>query len=129
MSNKNLQDMLVDPDKKVNESTNILAKLFRTVLYDLNVDYGQLNRNIIAYLDKQQLSVKKSAKEQTREKGNLVKELSSNSLTWNNFVKGLQVINPVSAEIRLTLRWRRGRETIHTVNVNVQSLGDNEIDS
>lgn len=128
MSNKNLQDMLVDPDKKVNESTNILAKLFRTVLYDLNVDYGQLNRNIIAYLDKQQLSVKKSVKEQTREKGNLVKELSSNSLTWNNFVKGLQVINPVSAEIRLTLRWRRGRETIHTVNVNVQSLGDNEID-
>lgn len=129
MSNKNLQDMLVDPDKKVNESTNILAKLFRTVLYDLNVDYSQLNRNIIAYLDKQQLSVKKSAKEQTREKGNLVKELSSHSLTWNNFVKGLQVINPVSAEIRLTLRWRRGRETIHTVNVNVQSLGDNEIDN
>lgn len=129
MSNKNLQDMLVDPDKKVNESTNILAKLFRTVLYDLNVDYSQLNRNIIAYLDKQQLSVRKSAKEQTREKGNLVKELSSHSLTWNNFVKGLQVINPVSAEIRLTLRWRRGRETIHTVNVNVQSLGDNEIDN
>lgn len=128
MSNKNLQDMLVDPDKKVNESTNILAKLFRTVLYDLNVDYGQLNRNIIAYLDKQQLSVKKSVKEQTREKGNLVKELSSNSLTWNNFVKGLQVINPVSAEIRLTLRWRRGRETIHSVNINVQSLGDSEID-
>lgn len=128
MSNKNLQEMLVDPDKKVHESTNILAKLFRTVLYDLNVDYSQLNRNIIAYLDKQQLSVKKSTKEQTREKGNLVKELSSNSLTWNNFVKGLQVINPISAEIRLTLRWRRGRETIHTVNINVQSLGDSEID-
>lgn len=122
MSNKNLQEMLNDPNKKVGESTNILAKLFRTILYDLDVTHGQLHRNILNYLEKQQMSVQKSVKEQTREKGNLVKELASNSLTWRNFVKGLQVINPVSAEIRVTLRWKRGRETSHVVNVNIQGI-------
>ena len=128
MSNKNLQEMLNDPNKKVGESTNILAKLFRTILYDLDVTHGQLHRNILNYLEKQQMSVQKSVKEQTREKGNLVKELASNSLTWRNFVKGLQVINPVSAEIRVTLRWKRGRETSHVVNVNIQGIDDNDND-
>lgn len=120
--------MLNDPNKKVGESTNILAKLFRTILYDLDVTHGQLHRNILNYLEKQQMSVQKSVKEQTREKGNLVKELASNSLTWRNFVKGLQVINPVSAEIRVTLRWKRGRETSHVVNVNIQGIDDNDND-
>lgn len=130
MSNKVLQDMLADPEKKTNETNNGLARLFRGILYDLNVDWGRLNRDINRYFDRQQLEVKRSVKEQTRERGNLIKELCGDALTWKNFVKGIQVLNPVSMELQVTLKWRKGIETVHKVNLNVANINqpDNEDD-
>lgn len=122
MSNKVLQDMLADPEKKTNETNNGLARLFRGILYDLNVDWGRLNRDINRYFDRQQLEVKRSVKEQTRERGNLIKELCGDALTWKNFVKGIQVLNPVSMELQVTLKWRKGIETVHKVNLNVANI-------
>lgn len=114
--------MLADPEKKTNETNNGLARLFRSILHDLNVDWSRLNRDITRYLDRQQLEVKRSVKEQTRERGNLVKELCGDALTWKNFVKGIQVLNPLSMELQVTLRWRKGIETIHKVNLNVANV-------
>lgn len=116
--------MLNDPSKKVGESNNILARLFRTVIFDLNISHEQLSRNIGNYLNRQQSSVARSVKEQTRERGNLVKELAQDALTWKNFIKGLQVLNPVSAEIKLTLKWGRGHETEHKVHIAVRPSDD-----
>lgn len=122
MSNKVLQDILSDAEKKTNETTNGLARLYRGILYDLNVDWPRLNRDITRFLDRQQTEVERSSKEQTRERGNLVKELCGDALTWKNFVKGIQVLNPVSMEIQVTLKWRRGIETIHKTNLNIGGL-------
>ena len=123
VSNKNLQHIIDKQDKAINESTNILARLFRTILRDLNIPYSSLVHSIDLYLDKQQLAVKRSTKEQTREKGNLVKELGNNSLTIKNFVKGLQVLNPVSVEFQVSLKWRRGQITVHRVELNMRDGG------
>ena len=128
MSNKVLQDLLSDPEKKTNETNNGLARLFRTILYDLNVEWSRLNRDIGRYFDRQQHEVQRSTKEQIRERGNLVKELCGDALTWKNFVKGIQVLNPLSMEIQITLKWRKGIETVHTVNINVANVNCSDED-
>lgn len=120
MSNKDLQEILSSPDKNIAETTNPLARLFRLVLRDHGVGYDQFNRSITAYLNREQQAAERSKKEQSREKGNLVKELSGNSFTFKNFTKGLRVLNPVSAELTLTLKWRRNQESVHTIVMNIQ---------
>lgn len=120
MSNKELQELLSSPDKNVTETTNPLARLFRTVLRDHNVGYDQFSRSMTRYLNREQHAAGKSKKEQSHERGNLVKELRGNSFTFKNFAKGLRVLNPVSADLTLTLHWKRGQSTVHTISMNIQ---------
>lgn len=119
--------MLSSPDKNLTETTNPLARLFRLVLRDHNVSYEQFNRSMSNYLNREQSAASRSKKEQSREKGNLVKELSGSSFTFKNFTKALRVLNPVSAELTLTLKWRRNQESVHTIIMNIQDPnGDGE---
>lgn len=114
------------PDKRLSETNNALARLFRTILKDHQVGYDQFSKSITNYLNREQMSIERSKKEQSREKGNLVKELSGNSLTFKNFIKGLRVLNPISAELQITLKWRRNIETTHTIMMNIQDPNDPE---
>lgn len=124
MSNKDLQDILSSPDKRISETTNALARLFRIVAKDHNIGYDQFSKAITKYLMREQQNAPKSKKDQSREKGNLVKELTQNSFTFKNFTKGLRVLNPVSAELTITLKWKRGVETVHSVVMNIQDPND-----
>lgn len=124
MSNKDLQEILSSPDKNLAETTNPLARLFRVVLRDHNVGYDQFNRSITRYLNREHEVASRSKKEQSREKGNLVKELAGSSFTFKNFAKGLRVLNPVSAELSITLTWRRNQTTTHTIVMNIQDPND-----
>ena len=128
MSNKDLQEILSSPDKNLAETTNPLARLFRLVLRDHNVGYDQFNRSISNYLNREQAAASRSKKEQSREKGNLVKELSGDSFTFKNFTKALRVLNPVSAELTLSLKWRRNQVSTHTIIMNIQDPNDNSED-
>lgn len=112
------------PDKRLGETNNALARLFRTILKDHQVGYDQFSKSITNYLNREQMNAPRSKKDQSREKGNLVKELSGNSLTFKNFIKGLRVLNPVSAELTITLKWRRGAETVHNIVMNIQDPND-----
>lgn len=116
--------MLSSPDKHVSETTNALARLFRTILKDHNVGYDQFSKSITGYLNREQTSAPRSKKDQSREKGNLVKELSGSSFTFKNFTKGLRVLNPVTAELHLTLKWRRGQVSTHSIVMNIQDPND-----
>lgn len=124
MSNKDLQHILSSPDKRIGETTNALARLYRTITKDHNVGYDQFSKSITNYLSREQMNAPRSRKDQSREKGNLVKELTQNSFTFKNFIKGLRVLNPVSAELTITLKWRRGAETVHSVVMNIQDPND-----
>lgn len=124
MSNKELQNIMSSPDKRLGETNNALARLFRTILKDHQVGYDQFSKSITNYLNREQMNAPRSKKDQSREKGNLVKELSGNSLTFKNFIKGLRVLNPVSAELSITLKWKRGAETVHHIVMNIQDPND-----
>lgn len=126
MSNKDLQEMLSSPDKNITSTTNPLARLFRTVLMDHNVGADQFTRSINAYLNREHRIANKSKKEQSQEKGNLVKELNGTSFTFKNFAKGLKVLNPISAELTITLHWRRNQTSVHTIHMNIQECEDDE---
>ena len=124
MSNKDLQDILSKSDKQISKTTNALARLYRTVLKDHLVGYDQFSKSINGYLTREQTNAPRSKKDQSREKGNLVKELSQNSFTFKNFTKGLRVLNPITAELTITLKWRRGISSSHSVIMNIQDPND-----
>lgn len=48
---KNLKEVIMDHDKQVGMSRNALAKLFRTLLLDLNIKHHDLDQYIVRYLD------------------------------------------------------------------------------
>lgn len=126
MSNRELQNILSSPDKNVGDTTNALARLYRTVLRDHNMGYDQFSAAITRYLTRASSDGERSREDQMRDKGNLIKELTGDSFTFKNFIKGLKVLNPVSAEIHLILKWKRGRETVHTIVMNIQDVNESD---
>lgn len=119
MSNKTLQELLASEDKKVNAARNPLARLWRLVLYENNIQHGAFDSAINRYLERLQNHVKQTNKEQHREKGNLVKELSNDALTFKNFIKGMQVLNPAKVKLTIDIQWQRGRTTRHSVDIDL----------
>lgn len=119
MSKDNLIEIVTQHDKGIKGSKNILARLYRKILYDLDTDYGQLDRAIEDYLKRQQMLVPRAGKDQRREKGNIVKELSNDSLTIKNFIKGIMVLNPKSMKLTVEIKWRRGEVTTHSAEMDL----------
>lgn len=101
---------------------NTLAQLFHGLLFKLKVEPERLQGLITAYVNKQRLSVRSSVNVGSL-KGNLRKQLFSDTISWGTFVKGLKTLNPVSIEIGITLHYKNSSVS-HNVTINGKSDED-----
>ncbi len=87
----------------VNSATpdSILASLLRKIYYDVNIDIAKFDILVSRYVSK--FSKSTLPKVISSEKGNVKKELLSETISWNVFVsKGLALIN--AKKIKLTIQ-------------------------
>ena len=87
----------------VNSATpdSILASLLRKIYYDVNIDIAKFDILVSRYVSK--FSKSALPKVISSEKGNVKKELLSETISWNVFVsKGLALIN--AKKIKLTIQ-------------------------
>lgn len=98
-------EILQDPDKKIDEARDVLSKAFRTILRESRFSVIDWNTNMPRYLTDTRNRIPQNGKDMSSARGNLSKELSRNTMTWNVFMKGLSFINPVSAKITLEIEF------------------------
>lgn len=121
MSNKNLSELLRDPEKGVGRATNVVSRLWRTILRDNGVNHSQLNTLIHEHIRKDEKSAALSHKRKSQEKGNLIKELENDKMTFKNLMKGLRVLNPLQVDFTITIKWNRYTTSTHTVQVDMKN--------
>lgn len=102
-----LLEILQDPDKKIDDARDVLSKAFRTLLRESRFSMIDWNNNMPRYLKDRRNCIPQNSKDMSSARGNLSKELSRDSMTWNVFMKGIAFMNPKSVKITFEVEFEK----------------------
>lgn len=114
---KSLKEIVSDSDKQVTKSRNPLAKLYRKILLERNVNHSSIDHYLNQYLDDPRMGIPRNSKDRSSERGNLLKQLGKSSISWKIFVKGLRLLRPKHIKLIVEFTDQRGETSIHYVDI------------
>lgn len=88
-----LNKLLNQHDKGTENAQNIPAKVLRGLLLDMSVGPIQMNQLLNAWLDRLNNGKPLDGNERSNRRGNLIKEISRDRLTWNIFEKAIALLD------------------------------------
>ena len=118
-----LNEILEDPKKGVNKThgtPGTLARLFRTILLDLNIGGFQFAVLMTKFLTDPRNRIPDNKRDQTSNRGNLNKEFQKDRMTWKVFCKGLRFLQFVRFRIIIEGERVNGSVSRHQVDVNLE---------
>lgn len=104
--------LLATEGYSVSKATDVLARIWRSILRDLEVTPVEWDRRLKVYLDSPERGEKLTGSKRSNTKGNLNSELAADKLSWKVFCKGLRVLGSTQTTMELELS-RMGEVTIH----------------
>jgi hypothetical protein len=124
---RKLKAIMSSPDKgSTNPGLGILARLYRRLLVKTNVTLTSLDAMVNRWLDDPANEIPKDSKTRSFVRGNLMKALSEDDMTFKTFIKGTMVLNP--DEVEIIVRYKYPTRTIEEMvsfslnDVDVASL-------
>lgn len=113
-----IRDIMSSPDRKAYEGGNPLTRIWRGVLLDRNLNYGQLSSKVKRWVTDVSINVDDSTKISTT--GNIIKALFGNNLSFNTFDRGVRSLKPFGFRIVFKIYHRN-----HDVSTHVDYSWDN----
>lgn len=135
MAKNPMMKLLAAPDKGISRThgpNGILARLFRTILYDEGITPFKYMDFMDSFIRENQSGVPKNRVDLTSWRGNLTKELSHDRISWKVFCKALRFLRILRVEFKITAFWRDGHVSEHatyvelTSNESIKALLDGE---
>lgn len=121
-----LDKLLGKDDKGTENAENTPAKLLRGLMYDMNISPIQMIQLVTAWLNRIRRNGRVlDGNERSNKRGNLIKEISRDSLTWNIFEKGIAVLDFDEWEISFKGK-KNGRVYKRTVKYQIRTPQDAE---
>jgi len=117
-------DVFKDDDFGINRTRDFLTRFWRQILLEVNMDPLTLTEKMDAFMRNPRNRHIMRGKSIQSLRGNLRKALlKEDKLSWRNFERGLVLLNPVSAEFEVKLKWGNGQTTVHKTIVPVSDPG------
>jgi hypothetical protein len=110
------KQLLAMPLKDIQKATGALSKLWRKMLFDLNITPQQSERLIHRYLrdDRHKIA---SGSDRSSARNNLSNELAKPDMTWKNFMRGNKLLAPKESKLVMIHTWPNGEKTQHEVDI------------
>lgn len=124
---KDVQRLLSLSDKGTSESENALAEIFRKFLWEKDVSLETFNRDLDRWLDDPKNRIINHSGVRSNDRGNFVKAIAKNRLSWEMFVKAMTLLNPVKFTISVTCDWGRGKSSTAKKVFRLQDVEDYEL--
>ena len=108
----------VNKDVELMSVDNIIAKLFRKILFDLGAnDYTRFSSLLEIYVRNYGSTDFENLKDRSSERNNLRKELLKDRITFKVFAtKALRFLGIGMFDLSITLYHPNGRQTVHTIS-------------
>lgn len=105
--------LLDSPDKGASEARDVLARLWRNILDDIHLSLTAWDSKMSKFLDDPASRLSAGGKSRRRDRGNIVKALTNERMTWGSFLMAIHFLNPVRAKLIVMLDWDHG-STVHS---------------
>lgn len=132
MEKNRLEHMLTSPDKGVRETQGArgaLSRLFRTILYDLNIGGMRWAGLMIDYLRDPRNQIPDNKRDQAYARSALNKDLQGEHQTWRVFMKGMRFYKFKKIEISIKAYHDDGRTiTEHSTTVDFATEVDSDLE-
>lgn len=110
----------IDSTDEVNQiNGNPLARLFAKIRHDLGITPPRVALLVEHYLNNPLNNVPKTGKERATERGNLMKQLKADDMTFKVFLKALSVLQPKHVRFTVEFTNQRNRTTSHSIDFDV----------
>lgn len=100
MSESTVGDILQPDAKAVMATNNVMAHLWRLILYRVRPGFNRWEINLIEHIEV--INVGVSETKRRNDKSNLSKSLSKDTMSWPTLVEGILVLNFNTVKIRFT---------------------------
>lgn len=110
-----MKDILNDPNKCVSKAESLLTRLWRQILLDLQIGPKNFDACVNRYLRDPNTGIADNPTARNNHRGNLMKELASETMTWKGLSKGLQVVGVEKYEVVINIQRRDGNITSHGI--------------
>ncbi len=90
---------------------SILASLLRQIYHETGINLTKFDILVSRYVDK--FTTNTGSRVLSSERGNVKKELLQEAISWNVFIKGLVLLNPIKVKLTLEVTHRNGVITKH----------------
>ena len=101
--------VLLSPDKRIREASDVLSRMYRTVLRDNVVSWQKWSTLLTLHLDRQYQGKVVSMDKITNDRNNLRKGLGSPWMSFETFIKGIDILMPEEAELEIKLDMGGGK--------------------
>lgn len=119
------KDLLANRFKGIEKATGALSKLWRKILFDLNITAAQSEKLIYRYLRDARNGIA-SGSERSSARNNLSNELAKTDMTWKNLMRGMKLLRPTRARVVVYFTWPNGEVTEHEVEIDFYEPCDDE---
>lgn len=110
----------IDSTEELNQiNGNPLARLFAKIRHDLGITPPRVALLVEHYLNNPLNNVPKTGKERATERGNLMKQLKADDMTFKVFLKALSVLQPKHVRFTVEFTNQRNRTTSHSIDFDV----------
>ena len=116
-----MERIIAANDKLIHEtsgSTGVLARLFRTMLGNLNITLPRWGQLMTDFIEDASAGIPNNKRDQTSIRGNITKELSRRKMTWKVFCKALRFMQIEKIQLVIEAHHPGGRKTLHSTTVN-----------
>lgn len=127
MSKTNFDRMARDNTRLIREAKD-LAKLWRKIVAERDITADQLYGLITRWVNEHQYRETDHGTYRSNDRGNIIKALGKNRISWKVFMKGIKILRPASIELVVNITWRRGQMTSHAVNLDL-TVPDSDYDN
>lgn len=113
------RELLMSPDKKAGEATNILATLFRDMLSTYGITPSEWDQRVDRYYSRLHTNAKGEVdrKRVDQDKSNLTRALNKDRIPIKRFEEGVAVLGAETCEYSITLNFPNGYSNVHKVRV------------
>lgn len=117
--------MLRDKHKLIDEAKGDLAILFRRILLQRNIQSIEMQRYMRQWLNDPRNRIPNDGARRSYERGNFFKEITKSHMSWKVFVKCLKFYRLKNVSITIKGEWEDGTqgEYVQHLNMNSNSFG------
>lgn len=121
-SEKEVKELFSQLDKGVGSTKGVggvLARLWRTIVRDLNIPLGQFEIHLTQFVNNARRGIDSSKVANYFNRGNLRRELVKPSMTFKVFIKALKVLNVERFDLSIKIYKKNGTSSVHQTSVDI----------